>query len=121
MRTLKMASDANVPVVVEMAAENITFNQEALANWIELCNEVRRLRRAGASEDELAIMSVRIIVQMATLLPISNEEAANLALALLRNNNTASAAEEAIAVDPIPVDPIPATQETGDEPVDSEN
>jgi hypothetical protein len=60
------------------------FDQEAIANWVELCNEQGRLQAAGAEQEVLDLLRVQIIIGMTALLPnMTDSERGALALLLL--------------------------------------
>jgi hypothetical protein len=60
------------------------FDQEALTNWVALCDEERRIREANASNDELKAIRIQIIMGMVELLPaLSPIEKSSLLVTLL--------------------------------------
>ena len=82
------------------------FDQEALANWVELCNEYGRLRDSSADQELLNRLNVQIVINMTNLLPnMTDTERTALALVLLApalNSTEANHSEEPIdSTDPI--------------------
>jgi SpoVK/Ycf46/Vps4 family AAA+-type ATPase len=73
----------------DLVKMSIEFDQIALASWVALCDEERRMREAGATQEQLLAIQRRIIVSMTQLLPtLSEEEKAALTLVLLSSENT---------------------------------
>ena len=60
------------------------FDQEAVTRWVNLCTEEQLMRESGATNDELRLMRLRILMGMVELLPtLSPIEKSSLLVVLL--------------------------------------
>lgn len=95
-----------------MSTESI-FDQSALSNWVELCNEHGRLQSSGAAQELLAILRVQIILSMTDLLPnITNDERNALALLLLAPDTPT---QDVDSTDPVHTDETVSVIDVNDE------
>jgi len=50
------------------------FNEEAVNEWVTLCNDEKRMREEGADPAEISAMRVRVFKEMVNLLPNLNQD-----------------------------------------------
>jgi hypothetical protein len=74
------------------------FDANALASWVILCTEEAALREQGATQEELDVMKMRVILGMVALLPVSDEEKAALVMSLMSFQRTP--VHESVSEDP---------------------
>jgi len=87
-----------------MDASTIEFNTDAVQSWVALCRDEAAMRAQNASESELAVKRVEVVLSMVNLLPtLTTEEKMNLALVLL-------VCEPPVVTEPVAEDPT-TTQE----------
>lgn len=100
-----------------LSENSSVFDQEAIANWVELCNEHGRLRAAGAEQEVLNLLRVQIVMGMTDMLPnITNNERTALALFLLAPMMTETISLDVPAVaDPVHEETSSVIDEPGDE------
>jgi len=88
----------------EPQSNEITFNQDALANWVQMCEADGALRASGASQEELFNSQNNIITGLANLIAPSsfdnNDIMGLIGLLMLPNTNTIT--NNTITEDPIP-------------------
>jgi len=83
------------------------FNQADVEAWVELCRQEGEMRRSGASEEDLALMNVRVTMAMAMLLPnISDVERAGLIMFLLRASPVVAEPDEIVTPPAAEQDPV---------------
>lgn len=88
----------------EPQSNEITFDQDALSNWVEACNADGALRASGASQEELLNSQNNIITGLVNLIAPSsfdNNDIMGL-IGLLMLQNTNSITNNTITEDPIP-------------------
>ena len=74
--------------MVTIDEPEITFDQTALSNWVEACNADGALRASGASQEELAISHMNVIIGLANLIaPFSNNDIMGLVSLLMLPNS----------------------------------
>jgi hypothetical protein len=105
---------------MESPSSSIVFDAAAVESWVNLCTEATAAKSNGASEEEIKLINVRVILEMVSLLPnVTDEDKANIAISMIRNNNTLPievtvsepAAEDTAAEDPVIINPPSASHQ----------
>lgn len=105
-----------------LSENSSVFDQEAIANWVELCNEQGRLRAAGVEQEVLDLLHVQIVMGMTNLLPnMTNSERDALALFLLAPMVAETITLEEAIADPVHEETTSVIDEPGDEINDVED
>jgi hypothetical protein len=90
--------------IEEPVSNEITFDQDALTNWVQMCEADGALRASGASQEELLNSQNNIITGLANLIAPSsfdnNDIMGLIGLLMLPNTNTIT--NNTITEDPIP-------------------
>ena len=84
----------------------IEFDSNAVAAWVQLCEQEGELIRSGVLPDsqEIKLLRLKIATEMVTLLPnLKQDEKTNLLMFLLRDANDANESVNNVEVDD-PVD-----------------
>ena len=88
----------------EPVSNEITFDQDALTNWVQMCEADGALRASGASQEELLNSQNNIITGLVNLIAPSsfdnNDIMGLIGLLMLPNTNTIT--NNTITEDPIP-------------------
>lgn len=97
------------------STSSVVFDTAAVESWVNLCTEVAAVKNNGASEEEINLMNVRVILEMVSLLPnVTDEDKANIAISMIRNNNTPPVevtVSEPAAEDPVIINPPSASHQ----------
>jgi hypothetical protein len=92
--------------IEEPVSNEITFDQTALSNWVQMCEADGALRASGASQEELLNSQINIITGLANLIAPSsfnnNDIMGLIGLLMLPNTNNITNNTITEIEDPIP-------------------